>query len=144
MFTKTAPNTKEVLLTKYTEDENGCWIWNGPKDKDGYGKTTVRQKHIRAHRAFYEALRGSVPEGLVLDHICRVVACTNPDHLEPVTVKENTLRGKAPSAINAKKTECLRGHPFNDGNTFINVRGARVCKPCRKILQDRCDRRKKL
>lgn len=75
---------------KYEIDENGCWIWKGYVAKHGYGY----QGRVPAHRAVYIEHRGVIPPGLDLDHLCRVRACVNPDHLEPVTRAENLRRGK--------------------------------------------------
>lgn len=68
-----------------------CWIWTAALARDGYGCTWVGRQ-IPAHRAYYERAHGPIPYGLVLDHLCKVVACVNPDHLEPVTVAENNRR----------------------------------------------------
>ena len=77
-------------------------------------------------------MRGPIPEGLTLDHLCRVRACVNPAHLEPVTLRENTLRSpSAPTAINARKTECLRGHAFTPENTWVH-RSRRCCRECKR------------
>jgi hypothetical protein len=91
----------------YTVEDRGhetpCWIWQLHKSTDGYGQTKRDGKKINAHRFFYEAAKGPVEAGLHLDHRCRVPACVNPDHLEPVTPTENTRRGDltklTPSAV---------------------------------------------
>lgn len=75
--------------------ETGCWIWLGELNRNGYGRVCVKGKRPVAHRHVYETLVGPIPEGLLLDHLCRVRCCVNPSHLEPVTPKENTLRGDA-------------------------------------------------
>jgi hypothetical protein len=82
----------------YREEDRGydtpCWIWNGHITKTtGYGSATLDSKTILAHRFMFIKLRGPVPEGLNLDHLCRVRECVNPEHLEPVTHDENCWRG---------------------------------------------------
>jgi hypothetical protein len=84
-----------------------------------------------AHRFVYEQLGGLIPPGLQLDHRCRLRACVNPAHLEPVTARENLLRGATVTAANAAKTHCHAGHVFDDENTYR--RGEwRYCRPCRR------------
>jgi hypothetical protein len=76
--------------------ETGCWIWTGKWDSgNGYGKVRHQGQIWMAHRLIFTLLNGEIPQGLVLDHICRTRRCCNPDHLEPVTVRENTHRGDA-------------------------------------------------
>lgn len=109
--------------------ENGCWQWIGGSHSRGYGGFTLAggKKRVRAHRWAYEKCIGPIPEGLGLDHLCRNHACVNPLHLEPVTDRINILRSPISLAsINAKKTVCLRGHPF----THLNTEGKRVCRTC--------------
>ena len=77
-----------------SQDTN-CWVWYGELNRNGYGRVWVQGKRLMAHRVVYESTRGPIPDGMVLDHLCRNRRCCNPDHLEPVTVKENTLRGQA-------------------------------------------------
>lgn len=72
--------------------ESGCWIWEGALHVHGYGKIFVDGVLKAAHRIGWEIYRGAIPEGRVLDHLCRRKNCVNPDHLDPVTVGENSKR----------------------------------------------------
>jgi hypothetical protein len=118
------------ILEKYQVNSNGCWIWQGYKDKNGYGKVGTRW----AHRVVYEYFKGPIPEGLVIDHLCRVPLCVNTSHLEVVTPRENMLRGEAPSAIIAKNNTCPRGHALVEGNVYSRPDGkGRNCKTCTTI-----------
>ncbi|MEU7240240.1 HNH endonuclease signature motif containing protein [Streptomyces sparsogenes] len=83
-----------------------------------------------AHRFAYETLVGPIPEHLQLDHLCRVRHCVNPDHLEPVSSRENTRRGRSQAGINGRKTHCQKGHPFDSANTYV-WKGSRACRTCR-------------
>ncbi len=114
--------------------ETGCWIWMGSLRDGGYGRISVRGKGVPVHRLIYELLVGPIPKGLHLDHLCRVHSCVNPAHLEPVTCRENLLRGIGPTAIHAKKTHCIHGHPYDEENT-ARWQGMRYCKTCKRIWQ---------
>ena len=111
-----------------------CWEWEASIDKNGYAQFRLDSKIIGGHRWSYEHYKGAIlPEGSPLDHLCRVRHCVNPDHLEMVTFKENALRGKGPTAVNARKTHCKNGHPFDK----IDSKGGRACTQCtRKWHQD--------
>jgi hypothetical protein len=114
----------------------GCWIFIGPLRSSGHGRIWVDDAKCQVHRVAYEILKGPIPAGLELDHKCRVPSCWNPQHLEPVTHKENTLRGESPSAQNARKTHCSSGHPFIEENTRLRrADGARVCRVCDRERQ---------
>ena len=114
--------------------DNGCWEWTAAK-RGGYGVFGLGTRSdglIRAHRYAYAELVGPIPEGLQLDHLCRNRPCVNPEHLEPVTGRENTLRGESPQAQNARKTHCPRGHAYDLLNTYSGGKGGRQCDICRK------------
>lgn len=116
-----------------------CWLWLGPVKKDGgYALTSYRNRTISGHRLMYELMVGEIPEGLTIDHLCRVRNCINPAHMEPVTIKENVHRGNTISAINLAKTHCINGHEFTPENTKIGYpRGieSRSCRICHNARQ---------
>jgi len=106
-----------------------CWEWQGAKYSNGYGCIGEGGKfgaHLCAHRVAYELTKGAIPEGLVIDHLCRNIICVNPAHLEAVTQKENNRRGVGASGTNARKQGCINGHLFSG----TNVRGDRICHTC--------------
>lgn len=110
--------------------ETPCWMWDGAFAGSGYGQDFYKGKKWRAHRSTYERLVGPIPAGMDLDHLCRNRRCVNPDHLEPVTRRENLLRGETRTARNAAVTHCPQGHPYTEANTYVRASGARVCKKC--------------
>jgi len=126
--------SKESFLKRVTKT-SGCWFWLGELNGCGYGRVYMGKRRIAAHRIAYELWVAPIPEGLTIDHLCRVRHCVNPDHLEPVTQKVNTLRGEAPSAINARKTHCQKGHEFTPENTRRLPDGRRVCRTCRRAYK---------
>jgi len=79
-------------LTRYKEDKRGCWIWQGAIHPSKYGSIKWKGKATMAHRVVYEIVKGEIPKGLVLDHLCNVKLCVNPDHLEAVSMSTNTQR----------------------------------------------------
>jgi len=97
---------------KVDKQPEGCWVWQAGKDWDGYGIFHACGRSWRAHRWAYESLVAPIPDGLVIDHLCRNRACVNPDHLEPVTDRVNILRGEGVAAVNADKAACDKGHPL--------------------------------
>jgi hypothetical protein len=121
------------------ESENGCWEWLGQIDKrHGYGFYRANGVNLRAHRVSYTLLLGAIPNALTIDHVCRNRRCVNPDHLEAVQNKENILRGESPTAENARKTHCKRGHEFTPENTVHYSKNggkyvSRECRECRRL-----------
>ncbi|MBZ5735036.1 HNH endonuclease [Nocardioides sp. TRM66260-LWL] len=110
---------REILEARIPEDQSGCWEWPGRKTAGGYGvmRAGVSGSHARlyVHRAAYELWVGPIPEGLVIDHLCRNTLCFKPQHLEPVTPAENTRRGEAPSTAQARAKVCAKGHEYEPG-----------------------------
>ncbi len=115
-------------------DGTGCWLWMGGQGTLGYGLFTLYHRNMPAHRWSYEHFVGPIPAGLVIDHLCRTHACVRPDHLEPVTTRENVLRGISPAARYARATHCIRGHPFDEANTH-RYKGGRICRECRRLAE---------
>lgn len=125
---------------------NGCWEWTGNVNASGYGivKRERTTRGERAHRVVYRLLVGPVSDALDLDHVCHdpVVCtlgvgcphrrCVNPAHVTPATRRANTLRGGGPSAMNARKTHCPQGHPYDEVNTSVRKRGSRDCRQCHR------------
>ena len=120
-----------TLLFERLDLSGGCWLWTGGTNGVGYGKIYLRHGHRYVHRLLWEFFNGPIPEGTEIDHLCRNPGCVNPDHLEPVSHRENILRGVGPPAINAAATECLRGHPFDAANTYVHPGGKRQCRTCK-------------
>ena len=114
----------------------GCWLWMAYCDKDGYAQSRVGSRtdgtyrNVRTARYLYQQFVRAIPDGLQVDHLCRQRACVNTNHLEPVTPRENTLRGKGVTAVNHRKQRCKRGHDFTEDNTYWwnNMRHCRRCK----------------
>src|SRR5690606_9570912 len=131
-----------------------CIEWPGQRNQDGYGvwakKIAGRQQQVRAHRMVYEAVWGTIPPGLVLDHLCRNRACTNPGHLEQVTRGEDVRRGivsEVQRGRHAARTHCKHGHKFTRENTRIvkDSRGVeyRDCVTCSRARKRRSYEKRK-
>lgn len=129
------------IMDKFTVDD-GCWLWHAGLNDAGYGQINSggsRGRPLRAHRVLYELLVGPIPDGLVIDHLCRNRACVNPSHMEPVTRGENVRRGVGGELSRqrlASQTHCKRGHEFTPENTHIGRLTSgypcRVCRTCRR------------
>jgi len=109
-----------------------CWRWigGGGRGKGGYVQVSSAGRSVMAHRWAYELLVGPIPEGLTIDHLCRVTDCVNPAHLEVVTQRTNNLRSGGVAGRNVVKTHCPQGHPYDDANTYRRPDGGRDCKLC--------------
>lgn len=116
----------------YVDNDTGCWLWTAYIGDDGYGQFWLNGYRPRAHIVSYRWWVGSIPDGLQLDHLCRVRHCINPNHLEAVTPRENLLRGDTKTARNAKRIHCPSGHLLIGSNVYIRANGGRECRACRK------------
>ena len=110
------------------DPETGCWNWKAQRTWNGYGRFRLDGKLHYAHRVCYELVKGKIPEGLELDHLCRNRGCVRPGHLEAVTHQENVRRGVP---ANSAKTHCLQGHRLSGDNLYVRPDGERVCRTCR-------------
>lgn len=125
---------KERILARVEVDENGCWVWQGPRDRKGYGHTFFgsrvdgTRRAARVHRVAYEEWVGPIPRGLAIDHLCENPSCCNPNHLEAVTGAENKKRA------GDRMTACRRGHPRTPENVYVTKTGKRQCRACRRIV----------
>lgn len=123
----------ERIAAKTRVMEEGCHLWMGHCLPEGYGTITHNGKRTYVHRVVWELANGPIPEGFVTDHLCRNTSCVNLEHIEMVTQKVNALRGDGPTARHARKTHCIRGHPFDDKNTIIvktKYGTGRQCRIC--------------
>ena len=123
----------ERFRSKYIELPNGCHQWQGPLDKDGYGTFYLRRKNRRAHRVAWFGMRGAIPPGMVVNHICRHRWCVNPQHMQLLTPRENGLQdSNSIPAINARKTHCKHGHEFDKVQHLKSGKSYRVCSICER------------
>lgn len=133
------------FLARIQIQDNGCWKWLGVIQNRGYGTFQVGGEPGKmAHRWSYENFVGPIPDGMTLDHKCHNGTgcklhtacphrrCVNPWHLEPMTGRENTLRGEGPTAKNAAKTHCKYGHPFGERKTKRHKRKCEQCNAAQK------------
>ncbi len=124
---------------KVRPQSNGCWLWMSHLNWKGYPEFWFDGRSRMAHRFAFQRLVGSVMDGLTLDHTCDTPACVNIEHLRPATHRDNILRGSCPPALNAVKTHCPQGHPYDEVNTYFGHKGWRMCRACRRAH----DRRRK-
>lgn len=136
-------------LPKWAPFLGPCWLWTANLSSAGYGRFYVGSRTVaQATRWAYEQEVGPIPEGFQLDHLCRVRACVRPSHLEPVTQRENMLRGMGLPGVNARKTHCPQGHEYTPENTIPSGPGGahrkcRICVNARRRVWDRERRRKR-
>ena len=129
----TKVDVAERFWAKVDRDQpDECWSWKAGKFSDGYGAFYLEGRTTKAHRVSYELSKGSVPEGLHLDHLCRNKACVNPDHLDPVTCGENLRRGDGFNGHQSRQTHCKRGHPLSGANLIQYKDGHRRCRTCER------------
>lgn len=113
-------------------EADDCWPWLGSRNPAGYGQIFVATGKApkKAHRVAWELLRGEIPDGLHLNHLCRVRHCVNPWHCDPVTNEINIARGKFREWRRPKATHCVSGHEFTEANTYVRADGERNCRTC--------------
>lgn len=116
-------------LVSKIDASGDCWLWTAGKDRCGYGRFGVKGRNRLAHRVVYELAVGQIPQGLTLDHRCKTRHCVNPGHLDPISLRENILRGDGVGVVNAARTHCAHGHEFTPENTYV-ARGKRHCREC--------------
>ena len=119
----TTPPPKRFMLQVAKDERTGCWEWTGTCQPNGYSAFFVDGRLLRGHRWSYEHFIGPIPDGLQIDHLCRNRRCVNPEHLEPVTARENTRR--------AMRAACVNGHDFTPENVYMHS-GKRYCRECRR------------
>lgn len=131
------PRLPPMFWDRVEVDGRGCWLWTGGIRANGYSQCHLwgRRYGSTAHRVAYRRLVGPIPDGLDLDHVCRVRRCVNPAHLEPVTRAENIARGESRVAKQMRQTACVNGHPFDEPNTYYTKRGKRQCRECHRIRE---------
>lgn len=134
--------TLEERFNARVERTDGCWLWRGYITPAGYGGLK-HGPHQLAHRISYMLYVGPIPDGLQIDHLCRVRHCVNPEHLEPVTARVNLLRGVGWAARNAAKTHCPKGHPYSGKNLRVSHGGGRMCVTCAREATRKAQARRK-
>ena len=132
---------QRLMLAATSEEATlpgACWEWDGAHDRDGYGLVSPPAMTIQfAHRIAYAAAYGPIPKGMVIDHMCRNRGCWKPGHLRTLTNAQNVLddNSEAFTAINARKTHCIRGHALEGDNLipYYLKQGRRKCKACARL-----------
>lgn len=137
-FKERKPPLVRLAAKILKDDSSGCWLWRGSNDGDqGYGRFYLNGRLLGAHRASYILHCGPIPDGMDIDHICRVPSCVNPEHLRTATRQENlatarkhglALGGAASGEKQKSKTHCPQGHSYEDA--IITKRGWRRCRQC--------------
>lgn len=120
-------------IPSHRPDLGPCWLWKSCiSPTQGYARIWIDGRLKEAHPIAYRLAIGPIPDGLQLDHLCRVRHCVRPSHLEAVTRKVNILRGESPMARESRQTSCIHGHAFDEANTWFDKFGKRHCRTCNR------------
>mgnify|MGYP001578520461 CR=1 FL=1 len=136
-------NVTPEIFWQHVDKSATCWLWTGPTMSSGYGLVWYKGHRWLAHRLAWVLCKGvSIDSSLELDHLCRDPKCVNPSHLDAVSHRTNILRGIGPSACNARKTRCIRGHDLLGPRTSVLYRKKsgnhhRLCLECQKERHNR-------
>lgn len=132
--------TRFISKIDFHSSDTGCWIWKGSfggfdaHEKHAYGRFWFMEKNVMAHRFSYEFIGGKeIQKGNVIDHLCKNPRCVNPNHLESITLYENSIRTSSAYGQNAAKTHCIRNHPLSGRNLYVAKNGTRKCKECIRL-----------
>lgn len=139
-------DTTRTKFWERVEKTDSCWWWIFSKAANTYGKLYVgNYRNEKVHRLAVVIDGRTIPDGMVVDHLCRNPACVNPAHLEVVTQSTNVLRGEGPVAVSHRSPICKRGHPWTPENTAYHFgpKGGRICIACRRLAQKRSHARAK-
>jgi len=132
-FQSSLPDVLPRHLRRRMVLDEGCWIVSGAESHGRYQSVSIGNRSVLAHRFVYETLVGPIPEGLQIDHLCRVRWCANPAHLEAVTPRVNSLRSTSIAAQRAIQTRCVNGHDLSGANLYVRPDGrGRQCRECQR------------
>lgn len=137
VYTRELPDNIELIyyvrFWAKVNKTNTCWLWTAGLNSMGYGQFWHMGEHVMAHRFSYHIHKGKIPQGQVIDHLCKVPRCVNPDHMQAVTVFENTKRGNNHVSKYLTRTHCIRGHEYTKENTWVTKQGWRYCRACNNL-----------
>lgn len=145
---KRRAKTPVQRLAQYTNVGDGCWTWTGPHTPRGYGMVGSGNQKEYAHRLSYQLFVGEIPEGFEVCHHCDDPSCVNPGHLFVGTRADNMQDAKRKGRVRNKcwrpgDTQCQRGHPWDERNTYVSPRGVRYCRKCAYAAVERYEQRKR-
>lgn len=147
MKIRLTPRQEKNFWGKVTKTDD-CWLWSGNKTDKGYGQFRVGGKMCAAHRTAFAVLVRLPARHLVINHLCKVRNCVNPDHMETVTQYENLMYSDSPATLNKRKTHCGKGHPLSGDNLYTKPGKYglhRVCIRCKNayLREWRAEKRRK-